>query len=81
MPKARAHRYSIEIKYDKGSLLFSTAAYWNGKDRHLALAQIARLPGLPEINIYAEPALETKPGKSETGAARSRSKTARSPPR
>ena len=31
MAKSRAHRYSIEIKELRGSVLFSTVAYWDGR--------------------------------------------------
>jgi hypothetical protein len=42
MPKTRARCYSIEVKDPKGSLLFSTLAYWDDKDKRIALAQITR---------------------------------------
>jgi hypothetical protein len=81
MPKVRGRRYSIEIKDARGSLLFSTVAYWNDKDRRMALAQITRLAGLPEVNFYTEPALEPQSSKRESTTARSRSKTTRPAPR
>jgi hypothetical protein len=81
MPKSRARRYSIEIKDTKGSVLFSTIAYWDDQDRRIALAQISRLAGLPEVNFHAEPALEPASGKGRSSADRSRSKTARPAPR
>jgi hypothetical protein len=77
MPKARARRYSIEIKDRNGSLLFSTVAFWDDKDRRVALAQITRLAGLPEVNCYTEPALEPTSGKRKPVATRLRSKTPR----
>jgi hypothetical protein len=81
MPKTRARRYSIEVKDPKGSLLFSTLAYWDDKDRRIALAQITRLAGLPDVNFHSEPALEPQSSKSKPTTARSRSKTARPAPR
>jgi hypothetical protein len=77
MPKVRARRYSVEIKAPDGSLLFSTVAYWDDKERRIALAQISRLAGLPDVNFHAEPALEPRPSKSKPASGRSRSKTAR----
>jgi hypothetical protein len=61
----RSCRYLIEIKDVKGSVAFSTVAYWDDKDRRIAVAQIMRLAGLPEVNFCAEPALEPQGGKSE----------------
>jgi hypothetical protein len=81
MPKSRARRYSVEIKDAKGSVLFSTIAYWDDQDRRIALAQITRLAGLPEVNFHTEPALEPTSGKGRSTADRSRSKTARPAPR
>jgi hypothetical protein len=81
MPKVRVYRYSIEIKDAKGSVLFSTAAYWDDKDRRIALAQITRLAGLPEVNFHTEPALEPQTGKREAVSTRFRSKTPRPAPR
>jgi hypothetical protein len=81
MPKTRARRYSIEIKDAKGSILFSTVAYWDDKDRRIAIAQIARLAELPEVNFYAEPVLEPETGKGKPVSTRSRSKAPRPAPR
>jgi len=81
MPRTRARRYSIEIKNPDGSLLFSTIAYWDDKERRSALAQITRLAGLPDVNFHTEPALEPQSSKSARATARSRSKTARPAPR
>ena len=81
MPKLRVYRYSIEIKDAKGSVLFSTAAYWDDKDRRIALAQITRLAGLPEVNFHTEPALEPQTGKREAVSTGFRSKTPRPAPR
>jgi hypothetical protein len=81
MPKSRTHRYSIEIKDAKGAVLFSTIAYWDDQDRRVALAQITRLAGLPEVSFHTEPALEPASGKGRSTANRSRSKTARPAPR
>jgi hypothetical protein len=81
MPNTRARRYSIEIKDANGARLFSTVAYWDDKDQRNALAQITRLAGLPEVNFYAEPALEPTSGKRELVSTRLRSKTPRPAPR
>ena len=75
MSKIRARRYSIEIKDSNGSLLFSTVAYWDDKERRIALAQISRLAGLPDVNFHTEPALEPRSSKSKPARGRSRSKT------
>ena len=80
MVKVRARSYSIEIKDPNGSLLFSTVAYWDDKEKRIALAQITRLAGLPDVNFHTEPALELQ-SSSKPDTARSRSKTARPAPR
>jgi hypothetical protein len=75
MPRTRAaRRYSIVIKDAEGSVVFSAVAYWDDKDKRIALAQITRLAPQPEVNFYAEPALEPQSGNSE---GRSRSGTGR----
>jgi hypothetical protein len=76
MPKVQARRYSVEIKAPDGSLLFSTVAYWDDKERRIALAQISRLAGLPVVNFHTEPALEPRSSKGKPASGRSRSKTA-----
>ena len=81
MPKPRARRFSIEIKDAKGSVLFSTVAYWDDKDKRIALAQISRLARLPQVNFHAKPALEPESGKGKSDTDRSRSKTVRPAPR
>jgi hypothetical protein len=42
----RTHRYSIAIKDAKGSIVFATAAFWDGDDRRTAVAKILRLNGV-----------------------------------
>jgi hypothetical protein len=64
MPKAHTHCYSIEIKDAKGVRLFSAKAYWTEKERRIALGQIMRLAGMPEVNFYIEPALEPQSEKA-----------------
>jgi hypothetical protein len=64
MPRTRTRRYSIEIKDAEGSV-FCAVAYWDDKDKRTALAQITRLAQLPEVNFYAEPALEPQSENSE----------------
>ena len=64
MPKPHTPRYSIEIKNAEGVCLFSAKAHWTESERRVALAQIIRLARLPEVNFYAEPALEPPPGKA-----------------
>ena len=71
MPKAHTRCYSIEIKNAEGVRLFSTKAYWTEKERRVALGQIMRLAGMPEVSFYAEPTLEpqskkTTPRRSNT---------------
>jgi hypothetical protein len=63
MPKRHARCYSIEIKDAKGVRLFSAKAHWTEKERRIALGQITRLPGMPEANFYAQPALEPQSEK------------------
>ena len=65
MPRTRARRYSIEIKDAEGSVVFRAVACWDGKDKRIALAQITRLAQLPEVNFYAEPALEPQSDKGK----------------
>jgi hypothetical protein len=52
MVKIHPRRYLIGIRDTKGSVLLSAAAHWRDKDRRIALAQIMRLAGLPEVNFY-----------------------------
>jgi hypothetical protein len=80
MPKTRVRRYSIEIKDRKGSILFSSAAYWDDKERRIALGEITRLAGLPEVNFCTEPALQPKSEKREPLSSPSKSKTPRAAP-
>ena len=59
MPRTRAaRRYSIEIKDAGGSIVFSALAFWDDKDKRLALAQIERLARLPEVSFYTGPVHE-----------------------
>ena len=54
MVKIHPRRYLIEVRDAKGAVLFSAAAHWGDKDRHIALAQIMRLARQPEVNFNAE---------------------------
>jgi hypothetical protein len=63
MPRIRARRYRIEVRDAEGSVLFAGCADWDEKNRRGAIAQIMRLANLPEVNFYAEPALEPQPAK------------------
>jgi hypothetical protein len=66
MPRTRAARhYLIEIKDTKGSVVFHAVACWHDNDKRIALAQIARLARLPEVNFYPEPALAPQSGNSK----------------
>ena len=65
MVNIHPRRYLIEIKDAKGTVLFSAAAHWGDRDKRIALAQIMRLAGLPEVNFYSEPALAPQSGKSK----------------
>ena len=50
MSKGRTRRYSIEIKDpDNKSVLFA-AADWTDEEKHIAVAQILRLAGMPDDN-------------------------------
>jgi hypothetical protein len=64
MPKPHTPRYSIEIKNAEGVCLFSAKAHWTERERRVAVGQIIRLAGIPEVNFYAEPALEPQSGKA-----------------
>jgi hypothetical protein len=44
----KSHRYSIKIKDTKGSIVFATAAVWDGDDQRAAVAKILRLHGVLE---------------------------------
>jgi hypothetical protein len=45
-------RYSITIKDAKGSIVFATAAVWDGDDRRAAIAKLLRLDGVVEAPCY-----------------------------
>jgi len=45
-------RYSITIKDAKGSVVFATAAVWDGADRDAAVAKILRLDGVVEAPCF-----------------------------
>jgi hypothetical protein len=45
-------RYSITIKDAKGSIVFATAAVWDGDDRRAAIAELLRLDGVVEAPYY-----------------------------
>ena len=64
MPQTRAGRYSIQIRDAQGSVLFSAIAHWDARDKRIALAQIMRLAGLPEPNVYSGPELDTSEAKA-----------------
>jgi hypothetical protein len=66
MPRTRAaRRYSIEIKDAGGSIVFSALAFWDDKDKRLALAQIERLVRLPEVSFYTGPVHQPDSGNSK----------------
>jgi hypothetical protein len=65
MPHTRARRYSIEIKYAEGSVVFCAVACWDDKDKRSAIGRITRLAQLPDVNFHAEPALEPQSDKSD----------------
>jgi hypothetical protein len=45
-------RYSITIKDAKGSIVFATAAVWDGDDRRAAVAKLLRLDGVVEAPCF-----------------------------
>jgi hypothetical protein len=65
MPQSRTRRYSIEIKDAEGSVVFRAVACWDDKDKRITIGRIIRLAQLPEVNFYAEPALEPHSDNSE----------------
>jgi hypothetical protein len=70
MPKIHPRRYLIEIRDAKGPVL-SAAAYWRDKDMRVALTQITRVAGLPEVNFRPEPLEpESVKGKARRRTAR-----------
>ena len=48
----KAYRYSIKIKDAKGSVVFATAAGWDGHDRRASVAKILRLDGVLEAPSF-----------------------------
>jgi hypothetical protein len=42
----RTRRYSLKIRDTKGSIVFATAAFWDGPDQRAAVAKILRLDGV-----------------------------------
>jgi hypothetical protein len=48
----RTRRYSLQIKDAKGSIVFATAAFWDGHDRRAAVAKILRLDGVLEAPSF-----------------------------
>jgi hypothetical protein len=59
MPSPKTRRYSIEIKDPDNKPVF-TAVDWTYEERQIAVAQIMRLPGLPDDKWSPgdEPAIE-----------------------
>jgi len=45
-------RYSITIKDAKGSIVFATAAVWDGDGRRAAVAKLLRLDGVVEVPCF-----------------------------
>jgi len=48
----KTRRYSLKIKDAKGSIVFATAAFWDGHDRRAAVAKILRLDGVLEAPSF-----------------------------
>jgi len=48
----RPGRYSITIKGAKGSIVFATAAVWDGDGRRAAVAKLLRLDGVVEVPCF-----------------------------
>jgi len=65
MPQSRTRRYSIEIKDAEGSVVFRAVASWDDKDKRIAIGRIIRLAQLPDVNFYADPALEPQSDNRE----------------
>jgi hypothetical protein len=49
----KPRRYSLKIKDAKGSIVFATAAFWDGPDRRAAVAKILRLDGVLEAPSFS----------------------------
>ena len=58
MANVRKSRYLIEVKDSQGKSVFHSAAYWDEKDKRVAIAQLMRLADLPDVNFYTGPALQ-----------------------
>jgi len=58
MPKERTRRYSIEVKDPDNKPVVFTAADWTDEEKHIAVAQILRLAGMPDDNCPTQPAPE-----------------------
>ena len=63
MAKSRTRRFLMEIRDAKGAAMFRSVAHWDEKDTRVAIARIAQLAGLPDVNVLPEPQLEPKRGK------------------
>jgi len=48
----------MEIRDAKGAAMFRSVAHWDEKDTRVAIARIAQLAGLPDVNVLPEPQLE-----------------------
>ena len=69
-PNTRIRRYLIEVKGPLGKSVFLTAAYWDEQNKRIAIAQIMRLAGVPEVNSWSEPPLEPEFGKTTRSPSR-----------
>ena len=49
----KPRRYSLKIKDAKGSIVFATAAFWDGPDRRAAVAKILRFDGVLEAPSFS----------------------------
>ena len=63
MTNKRVRRYLIDIKDAKGQSVFFTAADWSDEERRVAITQILRLDGVPDVYDFSEPKLKPKRGK------------------
>jgi hypothetical protein len=79
MPRTRAARYSIQIKDAEGSIVFSALAFWDDKDKRLALAQITNLAQLPAVSFYTGPVHEPGSANSKRQPKSGTGRTRREP--
>ena len=57
-PRERTRRYFIEIKDPDNKSVVFTDAVWADEEKHIAVARILRLTGIPNDNCLIQPVPE-----------------------